>query len=619
MIFYCENPFENNHAGNVGKMLQEVPFAHLAQDNETLERKNNGFFETQEFFFSDFYDIRNIIISFSNSDSRDIVFSILTSCDKKKWKNVYTKTLLTENKLDYNLNINANYIKFIKIRLDRPGSLKINNISFLGKKSLCKEGIGPFIVEKTAYSVLFNETCDYLERYINNFLMFTDENCFLFVNISKNLIIDIDNFVDSNRVILFFGDIERDKSGNTLLLGHLESVRYASNYNAEFKYFCTLASNSLFIRNFSLGCVINQLNQKHQMPVSVERNYVNDLDVRFGDIPDNSTWMWSHIANLDGLHEHLHNKMGLDSLSVTQIEGLFAEFSEWLLVERYFHEIQAIGPFLKGALWTAFEECIPISIFRKHGKSEFTNICYMMWDGYRTASTSDVIKYSQFLPEHLFILKWFERDNKNPATKMVTTKWGYYFLSLLSLTSNLNNNENFEIESNFKNISKKYFSKKSIITENFSFSMKDKIINRENINIERNFLESPLEVGFILLEDKNFTADIVFQSINENIIVSSISKNTEKKDQLIGYIYLNSHSYCPTFQILLDGNFDLLTKNIVTYDGYDFIKTSPIFYNTNGKFEYHFSRLYRENSSNFYVGIPIFLNRSFSIQVNVLG
>ncbi|WP_215763330.1 hypothetical protein [Acetobacter sp. P1H12_c] len=599
-------------------MLQEIPFTHLTQNNETLERKNNGFFEAQEFFFNDFYNIRNIIISFSNSDSHDIVFSILLSSDKKNWKNIYTKTLLTKNKLDFNLSINENNIKFIKIRLDRIGYLKIKTLSFFGEKSLYADSTAHFIIEKTAYSVLFNETYEYLEKYISNFLMFTDENCFLFVNLSKSLNIDIEKLIHSSRVMLFFGDIERDKSGNTLLLGHLECFRYASNYNVSFKYFCTLASNSLFIRNFSLSSVVNQLSQKHQMPVSVERNYVNDLDVCFGDIPDNSTWMWSHIANLDGLHDHLRNKMGLDKLSVTQIEGLFAEFSEWRLVEKYFHEIEEIGPFLKNALWTAFEECIPISIFKKHGKSEFTNICYMMWNGYRTASTSDVIKYSQFLPEHLFLLKWFERDNKNPATKMVTTKWGYYFLSLLNITNNLNSNEIFEIESNFKNIPEKYLSKKSIVSENIYFFIKDKFINRDNISINNNFSKHSLDIGFILLENENIIADILFHSVNNNIVVSSISNNEEKKDFLIGYIYLNSHSYCPTFQILLDKKFDLLIENIVTYDEYDFIKTSPFFYNNNESFEYRFSRLYRENSNNFYVGIPIFLNRSFSIQVNVL-
>ncbi|WP_259286335.1 hypothetical protein [Acetobacter pasteurianus] len=447
--------------------------------------------------------------------------------------------------------------------------------------------------------------------------MFTDENCFLFINLSKNLTIDENFFFCSPRVFLFYGDIKRDKSGNTLLLGHLESIRAVIRSNLEIRYFCTLASNSLFIRKFSLDDTINQLHQKHQVPVSIERNYINDLDVCFGSIPDNGTWMWEHIANATSLHEHLQKKMDLDNLSVTQIEGLFAELSEWLLVEKYFKEIEEIAFYLKGVLWTAFEECIPVSIFRKHGKSEFTNICYMMWDGYRTASSSDVIKYNQCLPEHLCLLKWFERDIKNPATKMVTSDWGYHFLSLLNIKEILNNDELFTIETNLCNTSGKNLRKNNLCKNDFYLILKDRLINRDRIDIKDVCINSSLDSGFILLEHKNFQADIICQSLNGKFYVSATSISPQEKNQIIGYIYLECHITHPIFQISLDEKNDFLIENIVIYDGLNFTRLNPSPSKHDINLVYNFAKLCKDDSI-LYLGIPIFLEKSFYINIDVL-
>ncbi|ESQ76405.1 hypothetical protein [Asticcacaulis sp. AC402] len=63
----------------------------------------------------------------------------------------------------------------------------------------------------------------------------------------------------AGRAFIFNGATPRHVVGHTLLIGHLESFQIALNVIGQFDYFCTLASNNLFVRRYDVREAVRKL------------------------------------------------------------------------------------------------------------------------------------------------------------------------------------------------------------------------------------------------------------------------------------------------------------------------------------------------------------------------
>ncbi|MBS4074948.1 discoidin domain-containing protein [Ameyamaea chiangmaiensis] len=382
-------------------------------------------------------------IDLTNSDTdpdRLRLFSLLVSQDGQHWSSVWSKvdhTPIGGPGAVFAVRLaQPARGRFVRVRADGHMALDIGGCAVLGVESYIPWEELPVPVPPTgaarrvAFSVLFAETDAYLFRLIDNFLARTDDNCVLFVNFPAARTIPPEALTLSDRVVVFNGPTPREKWGNTLLVGHLECFARARATTPAFGWFCTIASNSLFIKPFDLVATLEQVAQGHKVPAAAERSYDNDMNVPVGTVPDNATWMWIHLQGTQSLHPYLREEMGLETLSVTQIEGLFASMADWSLVYERLPAIFGMTPHLQPQFYMALEESLPVTIFNRFGSGLYTHICYMFWRGARVAGVDDVLALPHRLPAHLAMLKWFDRNPDDPATTLVTHEWGRAFTQL---------------------------------------------------------------------------------------------------------------------------------------------------------------------------------------------
>ncbi len=109
---------------------------------------------------------------------------------------------------------------------------------------------GSLVVVATdfVFSVLYNESYEFFQMLVWNFLHFTDSDSALIVNLGKSTEIP-DELEIGERVHIIRGE-QRAAWGHTLLNGHIESFRYAELIFPNFGWFVPIASNSLFFRRF---------------------------------------------------------------------------------------------------------------------------------------------------------------------------------------------------------------------------------------------------------------------------------------------------------------------------------------------------------------------------------
>lgn len=383
------------------------------------------------------------IKNFNNNDISIPLFSIFLSNNNQDWVCYYTQPSHhwdnpTEFDIHLSKKIQAQYIKFqlnskgnldkLEITLDNnhiDNNEEIINISSFIEKTK-KEAANSRIV----ISTLFNESDDYLMLYINNFLFFTPENVILILNFPHNRPIPKAALTISDRIIIINGGFKRHKWGNTLLLGHLETLEYAKN-NLVFDYFCTMASNSLFVRHLTISSILNQLNQKALTPIASQRSYDYDVDLDAEITTNHGTWMWHHYKSLPQLKEHIINEIGLTRISATQIEGLFAHKKDWFLILEKVEEIKNLAPFLSSHFFVALEEVIPISIFNQFGSGYYTHICFMLWTKPNyLIEIKEILSIGSQLPDHISSIKWFPRDCYASTTLAVCTSWGRQLIGL---------------------------------------------------------------------------------------------------------------------------------------------------------------------------------------------
>ncbi|GBR54931.1 hypothetical protein AA106555_1865 [Neokomagataea thailandica NBRC 106555] len=283
---------------------------------------------------------------------------------------------------------------------------------------------------KVVLATLFNESDAFLMMYLDNFLAFTPDNVSLVVNFPPGRSIPPEATSLHPRIVIFNGLTERQKWGETLMLGHLESLQLAENHFDRYDYFAVMASNSLFHRPFNLASILVQLDLGNDAPLGSERSYDNDTHVPVDALPSNGTWMWQHCSIVPEITRYFDETLGLKHLSVTQIEGLFATRESWLVLLAYKEAIAGLGQFCNNGPIMALEELLPPSIFRQHASGQFVHLCHMLWKKAREVTVTDLVDLGPNLPDHICSMKWFARDGQSASTLAVTTSWGRELMGL---------------------------------------------------------------------------------------------------------------------------------------------------------------------------------------------
>ncbi|GBR48331.1 discoidin domain-containing protein [Neokomagataea thailandica] len=373
------------------------------------------------------------------------MFSILLSQDSHTWEEVFSKTdhsVFGDNddtayKVTFPKPVTG---RFVRVRLDNWDHLHLKSVRIHGEPS--REAL-PTPTQETrisspegvaVFATNYNEEDTFLPVYINNFLNFTPENCHIFINFPKSRKIPTDILTPNPRVHVFNGVIERKKWGGTLLLGHMESYGEALRTLGKIDYFCTCASNGLFIRLFDFAAAVKRLELKDDAPVGMARPYLIDADLKTLSTEGDDMWVWNNLKNSRALEDYVEAEFGITKFSLNQIEGLFAETSEWNHIYFRINEITKCNECLGTPVFEtpALEEFFPVTFFRHFGKGRFTNICHMLWVPMREVTFPDLLELVKKLPVHMCQVKWFSRDLASTPTAALSHTWSRALLEKLS-------------------------------------------------------------------------------------------------------------------------------------------------------------------------------------------
>jgi len=368
------------------------------------------------------------------------VFSVLASMDEQNWVPLWTQAL-HEPSDPHNFSVTFTSpvaARYVRIRADSNGVLRFDNVSIETSPYSSDVPTAQDILTQArvqaesccvVFSTLFNESDAFLARYIDNFLAYTPQTVCLALNFPAGRDIPRTLSGISPRVHIFNGSIKREKWGHTLLMGHIESFEEARTVFPEFRYFATMASNGLLVREFDLAAALMQLPLASRVPVACERAYELDQSTDPADPTYHGTWMWHHLRNSAGLGDYLKTELRLDQVSVTQIEGLFARREDWELLQERRGLIEGLSRYLSFDNFMALEELLPTSIFNRFGSGRYTHICRVLWSGTRETTVDDLLEMVPALPEHFCSLKWFDRSPVAQSTLAVTTDWGRALLA----------------------------------------------------------------------------------------------------------------------------------------------------------------------------------------------
>lgn len=383
----------------------------------------------------------------ARNDGQPPLLSVLLSDDGEEWLPVWSQALLELETTDnFSITFPQTFsARHVRLRADCLGMLKFQKISFA--TSPCTDS--DISISEVAHSYakqalesqvilasLFNESDKFLEQYLDNFLAYTPRNVCLILNMPPGRAIP-EHLKDLHpRIHLFNGEIKREKWGHTLLLGYIESIKQARHVFPNFNYFTTMSSNSLLVRNMDIAAAIAQLPLASRVPVASERSYERDQNIDVLKPTQHGTWMWHHYRNSEGLGQYLFDKLQIEKLSITQIEGLFARREDWELILECRDIIAGFDEFISYDNFMALEELLPTSVFNTFGSGQYTHICRVLWSGTRQVTLDDLLDMAPCLPAHFCSLKWFDRDTTAQPTTAVTTQWGRYLLEMGQGTNN---------------------------------------------------------------------------------------------------------------------------------------------------------------------------------------
>lgn len=371
--------------------------------------------------------------------NRSRIFTIMISEDSLDWTEVFSKTdhhiFGHDSETAFSIVFSPHlYARYVRVRLDNWDHLHLDQVKVYGYPETLLAPL-PTRGEKrnntTVFAANFNEEDSFLPVYVDNFLNFTPDDCHLVVNFPWDRKIPADLMAPNPRVHLFNGTTPRKKWGATLIIGHMESFGHALQVLGQFDYFCTCASNGLFVRAFNADEAIAHLDKREEAPVGMTREYM--LDVHLDKIPRGKAWIWDNLDDSLALRRYLVDHADLPLISLAQIEGLFAEKSEWATLYDRMEVLEQCDKCLPSPVITtpALEEFLPVSFFRRFGEGRHTNICHMLWDPLREVTFSDLVQFVSRLPAHMCQAKWFNRDKDAIGTAAITVPWSRALLETL--------------------------------------------------------------------------------------------------------------------------------------------------------------------------------------------
>ncbi|MFC0500762.1 discoidin domain-containing protein [Asaia krungthepensis] len=375
--------------------------------------------------------------------TRNRLFSILVSEDGREWHEVFSKTdhdtFGGDEKTAYTVPFATPICtRFVRVRLDNWDHLHLKSVRVYGQPGIRQEGATrPLTPPATrgrhvVFAANYNEEDRFLPVFIENFLSYTDEYCSLVINFPANRAIPFHLLAGHRRVHVFNGKVERKKWGGTLLLGHMESYAEALHAFPDFDYFCTSASNSLFVRPFSLDQAVAHMARGNDAPVGMTRHYL--IDVPLENVPRGEAWVWDNLEEAEPFRRYLIDEADIPLMSINQIEGLLAERSEWGTLHDRIAILEACDGFFANPTQKtlALEEFLPVTFFRRFGTSRFTNICHMLWEPIREVIFPDLVQFVQKLPMHMCQVKWFSRDPDSVPTAALSQPWSRALLATLT-------------------------------------------------------------------------------------------------------------------------------------------------------------------------------------------
>ncbi|MER2269209.1 discoidin domain-containing protein [Methylobacterium oxalidis] len=513
-----------------------------------------------------------------NCASRLVRFSILLSLDGLIFDLVYSKSddelFGDKDELPYIINLNSRIsARFLRVRLDGRGILHFRELEAFGTKLSCREiQTSPLSRpdKNVLFSMLFNEDDAFLSVILDNFLSFTDDNCYLFVNLPPGRSVHPQSTYADGRIVIFNGITRRNKLGHTLLLGHIEALEFAKDNDVPFDYFCPLASNSLFGRAFDLEAVVSELRAGRKAPIDLDIEFDINLDIN--NLPD--SWWWYRLKKDPAIIDYLFNELHIPRVSQNQIEGLFSSAENWGKLREKKEHVVTLADLRDGGLVFPLEEMLPVTFFLNFGDGLYTNICHVFWSRFRSCSEDGVIQISELaqqsinFPAHICSYKWFRRDIFAAETAAVAQSWSR------GLIRNLDND--FKYNEKLKLLSQRMllenFAASLRATESFS-SIESHFCQEASLRCKSEFLHRNIQAvrqivnlggqdevdgsavpGFLFMEDTRHFLDlriVVGQKCDSHVhlfcrLHESPVAGAHEKCKLEGYLYLGPMTGCGT-------------------------------------------------------------------------
>jgi len=194
----------------------------------------------------------------------------------------------------------------------------------------------------------------------------------------------------------------------------MECFRYASGVFPDFRWFVTIASNSLFFRNFDENAALYDLDSKKAEPANV----------KWDALP--MDWHWPSLHGFEAAGQHLQTEWMIDGLWRRQIEGQLATRLDWELVFKVHHDLTRYWDGLQAPL----EEILPATVINSIGSGKSANICRVKWtatDAERNATLAEMSDLKNFPPQ-ICMMKWFRRSPSAVETLIVGTSLGQALL-----------------------------------------------------------------------------------------------------------------------------------------------------------------------------------------------
>jgi len=530
---------------------------------------------------------------------------------------------------EFNYSSNNHIFSLDKIYINiRYIKLASSSFSFLYiKKLLCdeikneikneiKSEIKSENTNTCVFSCLYSEDSNFIEPYIENFLKFTDENCYLILNLGDRYEYEYSYIEDINknnkRIFIYYGTIERAISGETLLRGHIESFNKAKTYLKTFNYFCTIASNSLFVRKFSLETVVDTFKFAVKNPISTDRSYEDDVDVDkdFKNLKPSHSWTWRSLIESEEIQTTLEEILDTDKYHASQIEGMFCSYNAWNYISNLDNKIKNIENCKGKYDFLPLEEMIPSSILFEKFPNEQTNICYVLWkSGRRSVDINSLCDLVPFLPQHISLIKWFGRSPHDSAVNFINSDVSDGLFSIIkSLVSD-----------------KKTFFLKDDMISCFNDGVINKIIKEEkqyllsnNDCITFNFIMKEILKIYSLHEDffihserfeKEINSSIIYQKEDNKYIFNVCLKTMtmEKYYEITSYLYINI-SQLKFLKIYFENEFDIEKFVIFTNGSYFDIRNDTFKKISNHLYSLDFCHINQPLSDTYFLGVPIKAN-----------